>query len=524
MNDTLDLTRCRVFLVDDEKSNLDALVETLQGHHLLSVALDGESALESIAHSPPDLVLLDLMMPGVDGYEVCRRLRADPATRELPVVFLSALGEAASKARGFEAGGTDYITKPFEAIEVRARVRSLLKGKIYQDTARASLASELRVAQEIQRGMVPKDFKGLSWGLPIDVHALLEPAREVGGDFYDVFPIGEGRVCIALGDVSGKGIPAALFMAITATLLRATARHVQRPAQILSHVNDELARDNPSSMFVTLFCAILDTRTGKIVFASGGHTSPVLVRPGGMPRLLADRPGTVVGIQPNLSFEQRELQLEPGDTLLLYTDGVTEAFDPDRLCFGEDRLLQILGDAAPASKELVDRVLEGVRAFARGESQSDDIALLAIRWLPPSELKLALRSTHAEAARGYQSVQAFLAERGTPANVVDDVGLAVEEVLANLVRHGYAGKDGPILLRVTLDGVAVKVEVRDRGIHFDPRTAQPPHLEVPLDERATGDLGIHLVKSAIDRIAYQRDGTENLLTLVRDLKPNANKE
>jgi sigma-B regulation protein RsbU (phosphoserine phosphatase) len=524
MNDTLDLTRCRVFLVDDEKSNIDALVETLTGHHLLSVALDGESALESIFRSPPDLVLLDLMMPGLDGYEVCRRLRANPATRDLPIVFLSALGEAKSKARGFEAGGTDYVTKPFEAVEVRARVRSLLKCKIYQDTARASLAAELRVAQEIQRGMVPKDFAGLSWGLPIDVHALLEPAKEVGGDLYDVFPIGDGRVCIALGDVSGKGIPAALFMAITATLLRATARHVQRPAQILSHVNDELARDNPSSMFVTLFCAVLDTKTGKIVFASGGHTSPVLVRPGGAPRLLADRPGTVVGIQPNLSFEQRELQLEPGDTLLLYTDGVTEAFDPGRVCFGEDRLLQALGAPAPASKELVQNVLEAVRAFARGEAQSDDIALLAIRWLPPAELKLSLHSTHAEAARGYQAVQAFLAQRGAPADVVEDVGLAVEEVLSNLVRHGYAGNEGPILVAVTLDAVAVKVEVRDRAIHFDPRTARPPHLEVPLDERATGDLGIHLVKDAIDRIAYQRDGAENLLTLVRDLKRNPNKE
>jgi len=118
MTDTLDLTRCRVFLVDDEKSNLDALVETLQGHHLLSVALDGESALESIAHSPPDLVLLDLMMPGVDGYEVCRRLRADPATRELPVVFLSALGEAASKARGFDPGDVAEAAMPDRLVQL----------------------------------------------------------------------------------------------------------------------------------------------------------------------------------------------------------------------------------------------------------------------------------------------------------------------------------------------------------------------------------------------------------------------
>ena len=524
MIDTIDLSRCRVLLVDDDRFSLDVLVEALQGHHQLSTALDGESALRSIAKNQPDLVLLDLMMPRMDGYTVCKHLRADPATRDLPVIFLSGLDEVSSKARGFEAGGTDYVTKPFEAVEVRARVRSLLKAKLYQDTARASLASELRVAQEIQRGMVPEDFAGLGFGLPIDVHALLEPAREVGGDLYDVFPLGDGRVCIVLGDVSGKGIPAALFMAITATLLRATARHVQRPEEILSHVNQELSRKNPSSMFVTIFCAILDTKTGKLACASGGHTAPVLVRPGQAPQFLSDRPGTVVGIQTNIAFEPRELQLSPGDALFIYTDGVTEAFDPERECFGEDRLIAALGESPSSAKAMVERVLAEVRTFANGEPQSDDIALLAIRWVPAAELKLDLYSTLADSAHGYQSVRAFLAGQGAPADAVQDVALAVEEVLTNLVRHGYQGSEGPIGLRVTLDAVAVKVEVRDRGVHFDPRTAPAPHLEGPLSGRPSGELGIHLVKHAIDRIAYQRDGADNLLTLVRDLNRKPTKE
>jgi sigma-B regulation protein RsbU (phosphoserine phosphatase) len=521
MMESLDLSRCRVLLVDDAKSSLDVLVEALQGHHLLSLAKDGESALKIIAQRPPDLVLLDLMMPGLDGYEVCRRLRAEPATHDLPIVFLSALGEAKSKARGFEAGGTDYITKPFEAVEVRARVRSLLKGKVYQDRARQSLAGELRVAHEIQRGMVPKDFASLGFGLPIDVHAVLLPAKEVGGDLYDVFPLGNGLVCFVLGDVSGKGIPAALFMAITATLLRATARHVKRPEEILSHVNQELSRDNPTCMFATLFCGVLDTESGQLATASGGHTSPVLMRLGQPPRLLEGHSGTLVGIQPNVSFQQKDTHLLPGDGLLLYTDGVTEAFDRDRHCFGDARLLGALSRAAPdqaplSSEEMVKGVLEAVHAFSRGEPQSDDIALLAIRWVPAATLRLALRSTPADAARGYQAVHAFLAEHGVRADATQDVALAVEEALSNLVRHGYAGTEGPIELHVSLDAVAIKVEVRDQGIAFDPRMAQPPHLEVPLDERASGDLGIHIMKKAVDRIAYQREGSENLLTLVRD--------
>ncbi len=206
--DTIDLTRCRVLLVDDVKSNLDVLVEALQGHHLISIALDGESALKSIAHSPPDLVLLDLMMPRLDGYEVCRRLRADPATRELPVIFLSALGEAKSKARGFEAGGTDYIVKPFEAIEVRARVRSLLKGKVHHDTVRALRANELGVAREIQRGMVPTDFTSLCAGLPVGRprRCSSRPKRSAAICYYR-FLLGDGRICLVLGDVSEKGSP-----------------------------------------------------------------------------------------------------------------------------------------------------------------------------------------------------------------------------------------------------------------------------------------------------------------------------
>jgi sigma-B regulation protein RsbU (phosphoserine phosphatase) len=401
--------------------------------------------------------------------------------------------------------------------DITARKRQEQELRRVREAAEAAkreiLAGELRVAQQIQRGMVPKDFRGLA----VEVHALLEPAHEVGGDLYDVFPLDDGRVCIVLGDVSGKGVPAALFMAVTATLLRATARHVQRPEQILSHVNQELARDNPTSMFVTLFCAVLDTRTGKLSCASGGHTSPVLARPGEPPRFLLDRTGTLLGIQSSLTFEATDLQLLPGDALFLYTDGVTEAFDPERRCFGEERLLEVLQEGAPGPREMVDQVIAAVRAFARGEPQSDDIALLAFRWAP--ELVLHLRSTAADVARGYQAVQRFLTERGAPRDAIDDVALAVEELLANLLRHGYAGADGPISLRATLTAFEIRLELRDRSVPFDPRVAQLPNLALPLDERTPGELGLHLVRSAVDRISYERDGDENLLTLVRRLPP-----
>jgi anti-sigma regulatory factor (Ser/Thr protein kinase) len=165
-----------------------------------------------------------------------------------------------------------------------------------------------------------------------------------------------------------------------------------------------------------------------------------------------------------------------------------------------------------------------VRDFARGAPQSDDIALLALRFMPSAELKLSLRSTFEEAVRGYQAVEAFLSWRGTPPDAAGDVALAVEEVLTNVVRHGYKNSEGPIEVVARANGLEVTVEVRDRGVPFDPRSAPPPHLEVPLDERPTGDLGILLVRSAIDRIDYQREAGENVLVLVRDLTRTKPKE
>src|SRR4029434_10634458 len=152
------LSDCRVLLVDDARANLDILVEGLKADHKLSLAMDGETALRVAARTPPDLVLLDIIMPGIDGYEVCRRLRHMPETADVPIMFLSSLEEVQNKTRGFEAGANDYLTKPFDMLEVKARVRSLLKAKAYSDAAREQIASELRVSREIQLGMLPHDF------------------------------------------------------------------------------------------------------------------------------------------------------------------------------------------------------------------------------------------------------------------------------------------------------------------------------------------------------------------------------
>jgi sigma-B regulation protein RsbU (phosphoserine phosphatase) len=381
------LSDCRILIVDDVKTNVDVLLEALRSEYRISVALSGESALKTIARTLPDLILLDIMMPGLDGYEVCRRLRADPATRDIPIVFLSALDESWNKVTAFEVGGTDYVTKPFDLLEVKARIRSLLKAKAYHDLVQEQLTGELKVAHDIQMSIVPKDFAPPTAHWPLDLFAVLEPAREVGGDLYQFFPVGQGRLCAFVGDVSGKGVPAALLMAVTNTLIRTVARDAPDPERILSRVNEELSFDNPSGMFVTLVCALVDPRAGRLSLASGGHARPVLLRRGEAPRFLIESPGTALGLVPDVEFQHVDLELQPEDTVLLYTDGVTEAFSRDGRCFTEEGLMAHLATraAGATARETVTGVLGAVKAFSHGVAQSDDIAVLAIRYSPVAD-------------------------------------------------------------------------------------------------------------------------------------------
>ena len=374
------LSDCRVLLVDDAKANLDILVEGLKADHKLSLALNGEMALQIAARTPPDLVLLDIVMPGLDGYEVCRRLRQMPETAEVPIMFLSSLDEVQNKTRGFEAGANDYLTKPFEMLEVKARVRSLLKAKAYSDAVKEQIASDLRIAREIQMGMLPHDFAPFERAFRVEFGAVLEPAREVGGDLYGVCAAAKERLVLFLGDVSGKGIPASMFMVRAISLARLLAREIAEPERILVRLNDELATDNPSGMFVTFQCAMFDPGSGRLTIANAGHCRPVLLRAGAPPRWAVKNLGTALGFEPGLEFERTELMLQAGDTLIFYTDGVSEAFNPQDECYGDQRLLAdagaLAGQPPPA---LTAGLLERVRAFAAGAPQSDDIAILTLR-------------------------------------------------------------------------------------------------------------------------------------------------
>lgn len=249
------------------------------------------------------------------------------------------------------------------------------------------IESELRVANEIQSTMLPRLFPPFPDRREIDIYATMKPAREVGGDFYDFFFVSENKLCLAIGDVCGKGVPAALFMAISKTILKTEAQRGLPPDEVLARVNDTLAPDNDSSMFLTVFCAVLDVATGEMQVASGGHNPPFISDGSGGFSFLDVPKGVVVGPMEGVKYERRSFHLQAGDTLLMYTDGVTEAADRENHLYSEERLKTFLtGARDDGPREIVKGVAADIEAFTAGAEQSDDITMVALRFrgLPPT--------------------------------------------------------------------------------------------------------------------------------------------
>jgi sigma-B regulation protein RsbU (phosphoserine phosphatase) len=261
--------------------------------------------------------------------------------------------------------------------ELRRNVSHLME----VTASKERIQSELDVAKEIQEGILPKIFPAFPDRREIELFASLESAKQVGGDLYDFFFIDHKRLCFVIGDVSDKGVPAALFMAITMTLIRSTAEEHDDPATIMTRVNDKLSRENPNSMFVTLFIGILDTSTGQVAYANGGHNPPILIRNNGTATYLQGISGLVVGGMEGIPYEGLHLALNPGETIFLYTDGVTEALDAHANLFSDQRLLEeVRAHGRDDPQDLIHAVRTRVEQHVGTAQQSDDITMLALRF------------------------------------------------------------------------------------------------------------------------------------------------
>ncbi|MCY1527360.1 stage II sporulation protein E [compost metagenome] len=258
--------------------------------------------------------------------------------------------------------------------KLRENVARLMR----ETTARERFESELNIARAIQLGLLPVPLSNTTRD-QIDLNAVMLPAKEVGGDLYDYFTLPDGRLCLAIGDVSDKGVPAALFMAVTRTLIRATAEDETDPALMMQKINNRLSENNPNMMFVTLLLGVLDLTTGELQWANAGHLPPAVIGADGAVRLLEGRSGPACGVQEDLEYRGLSAVLAPGEVLVGYTDGITEAVDPNNAQYGDPRLLAVLSNPPVPSANLSKRLLEDVQAFADGAEQSDDITLIVIR-------------------------------------------------------------------------------------------------------------------------------------------------
>ena len=380
-----------LLVVDDNEDNREILAARLAqlGYRNVALATGGGEALERIERSAVDLVLLDVMMPGIDGIQVLETLRAKRRLAQLPVIMVSAASEQESVVRCIELGAEDYLSKPVNATMLRARVSATLEKKRLRDDARmrmVELGHELAAARELQRGMVPLDHEPP--GSPVALHFLLEPAHELGGDLCDFLFSDDDTLWIGLGDVSGKGVAAAIFMARTWSVLRSLAGRAPRaaqeesdPARVLMIANRELCKANEKSMFCSVFLARVQLRTGVLDFANAGHLPPYLLRANGSVELIESAPVLPVGAMADTVYTARAMQLEANDGLFIYSDGVTEATDTAGVQYGEERLVETLRQCTPVhGRELLDGVLARVRAHCAGAPQTDDLTALMFRW------------------------------------------------------------------------------------------------------------------------------------------------
>ena len=377
----------KILVVDDEPDLQPLMLQRMRrdiraGRYSFVFAGDGVEALERMnGDDEIDMVLSDINMPRMDGLTLLQQIpKVDPDIR---AVIISAYGDMQNIRTAMNRGAFDFVTKPLDFDDLKVTIERTLRHMVQWREALSSrdklvaLQNELDVANKIQQSVLPTGFPSSE---SYEVAANMQPARNVGGDFFDIMRLENRRLGLAVADVSDKGVPAALFMMSSITQLKGAAIGIGEPGGVLSEVNDLLNEDNETAMFVTVLYAVYNPESGVITYANGGHNPPVIIHTDGSSTMLPMTGGIALGVAPGFRYEQSTFTLGPGETIVLYTDGVTEAMNGDGEEFGVDRLRELFEGASPRHpREAVDAILEAVHAFAGDTPQSDDITCLTLR-------------------------------------------------------------------------------------------------------------------------------------------------
>ena len=377
----------KILVVDDEPDLEPLILQRMRrniraGRYSFVFAHNGVEALEVLRSDPDiDMVVSDINMPQMDGLTLLEQIpKVDPNIRS---IIVSAYGDMRNIRTAMNRGAFDFVTKPLDFEDLQITIERTLthmaewKEALLSRDKLVALQNELDVASKIQQGILPTSFPE---GEGFEVYGNMEPARNVGGDFFDVILLENGRLGLAVADVSDKGVPAALFMMSSRTLLKGAAIGRGVPGDVLSEVNDLLTEDNEAFMFVTVLYAVFDPHSGTLNYANGGHTNPLLVHSDGTSEELPLTGGIALGVMPELEYKESSVTLAEGDTLVLYTDGVSEAMNSEGEEFGIDRLRNIFVNSPPASARAANEaILQAVIDFAGDTPQSDDVTCLVLR-------------------------------------------------------------------------------------------------------------------------------------------------
>lgn len=412
----------------------------------------------------------------------------------------------------------------FVCVNVANRGRRMIldEAKITRNNER--IHSELNLANSIQANILPNTFPPFPKYSEFDLYAIMEPAKEVGGDFYDFFMIDETHIAVVIGDVSGKGIPAAMVMVITRTLIKNHAEIDLSPGEVFTRTNKMLAESNEEGLFVTAWMAVIDLTDGGVVYTNAGHNPPIIRKKDKDFEIHNGKPGFVLAGMDGLQYDNFNTKLEPGDELMIYTDGVTEANNENNELYGTERMMNYLN----AHKGMTaTETLKGLRAdvseFAGETEQFDDITMLMfkmndyLKTLVYEEKTFIATDAHlAEAVEYLESQLAIV--KASPKYVMQ-MTVALEEIFVNVCNYAYGTHVGEITVAVKYvpEMNEVRVKFTDSGMPFDPLENEQPDISLSAEERKIGGLGIHMVLQTMDKVTYKYEDGKNILTISKVL-------
>ena len=392
---------------------------------------------------------------------------------------------------------------------------------------KASIESDLRIASDIQMGMLPENFPTKADHDDVQLYASLTPAKEVGGDLFD-FYFRDEKLFFCIGDVSGKGVPASLFMAVTRSVFRTVSAHESMPDRIMTTINKTIADMNKRNMFVTLFVGVLDLPTGRLHYCNAGHDAPLLVG-AGVGELPCD-PNIPVGFMPSWKYSLQEAQIFTGTTIFLFTDGLTEAMDADYAQFSMQRVndtaFKALSQQKQEPKQIIEIMTDAVHQFVGNAEQSDDLTMMAIQYIRQKgdvlmRKSLVLLNDTKEVPKLANFVDEVCEAVGLSPEDTSQVKLAIEEAVVNVMNYAYPpGTRGDLTIEAASNDVRLKFTIIDCGKPFDPTVQDEVDTTLPAEERRIGGLGIHIVRQMMDSINYERMDNLNVLTLRKKLNNN----